>query len=267
MQNKENSAEERTKTLQNVIKGYLDQIVMNPTFETIEKDFHAIDRLGSVLIILTVTSDAIHEKGREFDEEHAKSMPYEHFMNIKSTLINIATSDCKQIKENELKELRRITWDLCSRKCLLNYLSRELQWAAVSILSASYISSIVLLRSVFELLIGIATRQTGSMNNRISSIWFLSKNDKKKFSKLWKELCGWAHPYGSWVKNTCSVFMAHKPTYHPVLCENCIGKLEQITDLLLVVTTKKFKIDKKNIKVKLAKHKVDLSRYPIFLGM
>jgi len=267
MQNEKNNVEERTKILQNVIKGYLNQRVMDPTFETIEKDFNAIDRLGSVLIILTVSSDAINRKGSKFDEEHAKNMSYERFMDITSTLTNIASSNCEQIKENELKELRGITWDLCSRRCLLNYLSRELQWVTVSILSASYISSIVLLRSVFELLIGIATRQTGSMTSRIRSIWFLSKNDKKRLSKLWEELCGWAHPYGNWVKNTCSVFMGYKPMYHQILCENCVGKLEQITDFLLVVTTKKFKIGKKDIREELAKHKVCLSRYPLFMGM
>jgi len=266
MQNKENSAKEKAKILQNVIKEYLDQIVIHPTLETVEKDFHAIDRLGSVHIILAVSSEEIHKEGSKFDEDYAKSLTYEQYMYIKNTLTNMISSDCEQIKKNELKELGKITWDLCSRKCLLNYLSRELDWVTVSILSASYISSIVLLRSVFELLIGIATRQTGSMTNRISSIWFLSKNDKKKLNKLWGELCEWAHPYGSWVKNTCSVFMAYKPMYHPVLCENCVEKLEQITDLLLVVTIKKFKINKEDLKMKLAKYKVDLSKYPIFMN-
>lgn len=264
MQNRGKVVKELSKTLQKVIGSYLDDFVKEPTFETVEKDFHAQDKIADVLLLLQISTKTILEKGTKFDGEYARCMSYQDFLKLTNTLTDIVNSRREQINDKKLRMLAKTKWDLCSRKCLLSYVSRQLNWTAISILSASYISSIIVMRSVFELLIRIATRRTGSMNNRIHSIVFLSSKEKSKLKKLWKELCSWAHPYEKWIKKTCPIFIAYKPMYHPKLCKECTNKLEKITDLLLVITVEKFGIDGREIAKKAKEAKVDFSDYTFF---
>jgi len=254
---------EAKKMLKAIIGGYIENYVRDPTFETIEKDLPAIDKIGNALVMLQVSSRAIFKKGSKFNEEATMCLSKEQYLDITDKLINMVGSEGERNREEDIKELGKITWQLCTRRCLLNYLHRLLHSIAVSILSASYICSMILLRSAFELLIGIATRKEGSMADRISSVRFLSSSEKRKLKHLWKELCGWTHPYKKWIRKTCPTFIAFKPIHHPTLCKKCISKLENITDLLLLVTVEKFKVSRRYLKSKAKKSKVDLSSYPM----
>lgn len=222
------------ENLQKVIGVFIDAHVKEPIFETIEKDFNAQATIADILDLFNISWEIMQKHGIEFDKEYLKGLPREEIeRRIKILSDFIKSKGCKEDKTSE--EAIKILRSGSSNKYLLIYLDREIKWIAISILSASYVSSLVLMRSTFELLIGIATKETGSMKRRIESIEFLSPDEKKEIMKIWKELCGWSHPYGKWIKEICPIFAGYGPLYHPTLCKSCIQKLKKVTDLLLVL--------------------------------
>jgi hypothetical protein len=128
----------------------------------------------------------------------------------------------------------------------LGYLGKVYQSALLLIGATDYLGAMILLRSVFELLIGIATTKPGLMRGRISSISFLDSDEKNNLQKLWNELSTWAHPYGKWVKNVCPKFYGIGRNYHPVLFGQCLGYSDQILDLMLTITVDHFKLSPEN---------------------
>jgi hypothetical protein len=97
----------------------------------------------------------------------------------------------------------------------LGYLRKVYQSALLLIGATDYLGGIILLRSIFELLIGIATTESGSMRAKISSIKYLESNEKDNLHTLWNELSAWAHPYGKWTKNICPNFIWLRPKLSP----------------------------------------------------
>jgi hypothetical protein len=97
-------------------------------------------------------------------------------------------------------------------------------------------------RSIFELLIGIATQKNGSMRDRISSISFMDGNEKDDLQKLWNELNAWAHPYGKWFKNICPMFYGFGRNHHPEMFNKCMEYSDKILDFMLTITIDHFKI-------------------------
>jgi len=250
----------QAKELRNIIERYIDQNVKIPTFETVDKDFHAQDRIASILTLLRVSLDCIREQGSFFDEEYMSSVnltkqEWERQVDIlvKDVYIDRTSQEGAKILES-----------YSTRKYLLAYVNKEMNWVAVSILSASYISASILMRSIFELLIGIATRKTGKMGDRIETISFLSPKEKIEMRKLWGDLCSWSHPYGKWVKEACPVFISFRPMFHSRLCTLSIGRLERLTDLLLVIALEKFKVDKEDLLRRINKYKIDVSNLTLF---
>jgi hypothetical protein len=152
-----------------------------------------------------------------------------------------------------------------TRKNLLPYLTRELDWVVVSILSASYISASIIMRSILELLIGISTTSSGTTSSHISRIPFLSTEEKRLVLRLYRHLCGWAHPYGRWTKEVCPVFISNRPMYHPRLCKQSLKELEKIVDLLLTIAIEKFGVSKDSILKVVKRYKIDTSGLPLFL--
>jgi hypothetical protein len=120
------------------------------------------------------------------------------------------------------------------------------------------------MRSILELLIGIATRETGSMSKRIGSIPFIDPEEKKKVDELWGEFCAWSHPYRKWEEEVCPIFALQKPIYYQRLCKMSLDKLERIIDLLLVIALEKFEIDKQGILSKLNTRSVGTPNLTLF---
>jgi len=246
------------RELRKVVEGYLDNNVKVPAFDTIDKDFHAQDRIANILLLLRATVGCIKRQGLDFDKDYLKQLSKPEIDKQIHILGEfVSTGQLSQ----ETKEILKSD---SSRKYLLSYLTRELNWVAISILSASYISAYILMRSIFELLIGIATRKTGPMSERIDGISYFSKEERKQVSRLWRDLCGWSHPYGKWTKEVCSIFISHKPMYHPKLCTQSIEKLEKLVDMLLVIALENFEIDKEHILNKVKKYKINASNFPFF---
>ena len=252
------SEEKAREELQKAIEKYIDRNVKVPAFETIEKDFYAQGKLAEILVILTVTVACIQKQGLDIDKDYAKLLNKQELeKNIEVLEEFIQTGTLSQ-------EAAKIMESFSSRKYLLAYLLRELNWVAVSVLSASYVSAHIIMRSVFELLVGIATKKTGSMSERIKSIPFLSPEEQKEIQKLWGDLCSWSHPYNKWTKEMCPIFVLRGPMYHPVLCKQCLEELEKLLDLLLVVGLEKFEVNREYIVSEVKKHKIDTSNLTFF---
>jgi hypothetical protein len=132
-----------------------------------------------------------------------------------------------------------------------------------------YLGGIILLRSVFELLIGIATTENSSMRAKISSINYLESNEKDNLQTLWNELSAWAHPYGKWTKNICPILYGCGQNYHQETFIRCLSYSDQVLDLLLVITIDHFKLSPKNYidkyrEISETSTIVEFSRLPMF---
>jgi len=195
------------------------------------------------------TRDALAEKMRvvlscQLIDPFIKSMTYDPFITIRLSnvlvLLNISeeiimlhdknapsTSDNKKVKEKIL---------------YLGYLSKIYRNALYLLGATDYIGSIILLRGVFELLVGISTERKGGMRERINSISFLKYNERGKVYKLWRELSAWSHPYGKWIKNICPLFYSVGKNYHPDLLNQCLGYSDSILDFMLTITIEHFEL-------------------------
>ena len=126
------------------------------------------------------------------------------------------------------------------------YLGKLYKSALLLIGATYYLGGIILLRSIFELLIRIATTENSSMRAKISSINYLESNEKDNLQTLWNELSAWAHPYGKWTKNICPILYGCGQNYHQETFKRCLSYSDQVLDLLLVITIDHFKLSPKN---------------------
>jgi hypothetical protein len=213
------------------------------------------------MLLVKKLNGLIYKHGSDFDKEYACQLSQTE-ISKKLAILNevIESEDFNELQERiNIEEVEDVFSDFSSRKCLLTYLSRELNWITISILSASYVSSMILMRATFELITGIASRDTGGMVCRIASISFVNESEKDALKKLWNRLCAWGHPYGKWLKEICPIYSAHEPVYHKALCEMCIGELEKIVDFYVVVALAKYEIKIPMFVAMLKKYKLDIT--------
>ena len=229
--------------LKEVIEDYLNKFVKLPTFETCENDIFAQHKIVCCLTLLTMSIHVIQKKGVCVDLEYLKELPEQKREKRIKSLEKII----KKLEEGEgSEEAIKIMKDSHTRKFLLPYLEREFNWVVVSILSASYISAFVLMRSILELLVEIATNKRGSSTKEsIKSISFLSSTEQGEIKNFWKHLSGWSHPYGGkWEREVCPIYISHRPRYHVKFCTQAIEDLMKLVDFFLVIGLEKFKISK-----------------------
>jgi hypothetical protein len=121
------------------------------------------------------------------------------------------------------------------------------------------------MRSVFELLINLATTQSGGMSKRVDGVPYLTLDEKRTIKRTWKELCSWGHPYEKWLENICPIYISYKPImYHPKHFEGCVNLLEKIIDIYLVVSKEYFGMDTDRLREKNKGGLIDFSAFPIF---
>jgi hypothetical protein len=246
--------------LRQVVEKYLDLNVKTPAFQTI-KDFNVQERLANMLLLVDASAKLILASGSDFVGDYLQTHKitkeeWERQIDILVRAVYAGKTDREAI---EITNLFR------TRKNLLPYLTRELDWVVVSILSASYISASIIMRSILELLIGISTTSSGTTGSRIREIRFLSTEEKRLVLKLYRHLCGWTHPYGKWTKEICPVFISKRPMYHPRLYKQSLKELEEIVDLFLTIGIEKFGISKDSILKLVKRYKIDTSGLPLFL--
>jgi len=152
----------------------------------------------------------------------------------------IVEFDKKQFEAGRTIEATR------EKTLFLGYLGKVYQSALLLIGATDYLGAMILLRSVFELLIGMATIESGSMRDKISSIDTLDSDEKSNLQKLWNELSAWVHPYGKWVKNICPKFYGVGRNYHPTIFRKCLTYSDQVLDFLLTITVDHFKLGPEN---------------------
>jgi len=192
--------------LKSHIKKVLDREILDPFMNSISYDSIVSLKLSNAFVLMELSERLIIE----FDKSETDS-----------------DKDINSIKEKNL---------------YLGYLGKVFKSSLILIGATDYLGAIVLLRSVFELLIGIATDNTGSMKERIFSINYLKESEKKSIHKFWNELSAWAHPYGKWIKNICPKFYGIGRNHHPAIFEQCLNYTDYILDLMLTITVEQFRL-------------------------
>ncbi len=260
------SEQQLVEQLRSVVSKYIEQRVTNPAIETVSENILGQARLTSLLSLADLIIVDSRKHGITYDKEFLEKLPVEEIEARISALGAFIESEGEQSEggESSSKSAMEYLKNDDSKIYLNEYLGREIHWASISLLSASYISSLVLMRSVFELIIGIATRETGGMKERIESISILSVDEQKKTKKLWYRLCAWGHPYGKWFSEVCPAYVAHKPIFHPRLFDLCLKELTEIIDFYAAVATNKFDLDRERVRAKLIDRKIDYEDLNIF---
>jgi hypothetical protein len=256
------------RKIQRIVTNYLRHYVNNPAMETVEKGTIAQDRIVNILLLMNNIIKLIHKEGEIVDREYLDELTIVQKMDSINILEHFKKSYEEEVdirkNDPQIAEAFLILKKGLNKKHLFIYLERELNWIIISVFSASYISAYVLMRSVFELMIGISTNATGGMSDRISKIRFLNYNEKAIIKKTWKNLCQWAHPYGKWEQKVCPVFYSHKPIYHEALCENCLNVIEILIGFLFAIAINKYGVDKKQVNVMIKKYKLSVSKHVFF---
>lgn len=254
--------------LRKLVTSYLDKQVITPSLETVETGLHEQGQLISLLLLSRVVTGMVRKKGLDFDKHYLASLPPEEIERRIEVLGRFLESgkSCPLADESVHKDAYDYLVSDSSHKHLLTYLGREIDWIVVSVLSASYISALVLMRSVLELLVSIATRATGSMKERLEAIPFLETTEIKNLLNLWNRLCGWAHPYGRWVKEVCPSYVVHGPMYHPGLCATCLNELQKTVDFFVVIVLEKYEIPARELLSEIQEHNISLAGFELILS-
>ena len=231
--------------LKDKIKNFLDSYVTKPAMQTVEKEIEVQQDVVVIFMLHKITESFILDHGEDYYPGYLDSCGKEQFVEMKQNLKDFINGDADDVVAKKASEIMQ---KFINKKHLMAYLEREIKWIGISILSASYISSFILIRSVFELLVGISTDKTGSMSERIESIKFFKADEKKNVKKLWNKLNAWAHPYGKWEKEICPIYYSAEPLYHPKIYKECHEYYLALTDIFLVIAVERFKITAFEIK-------------------
>lgn len=245
--------------LKAVISNYLGTYVSNPAIETATKNIEGQASLANLLTLVdSVTTEAI-EKGLDYDHNFLRSLSPDEIEKRIQSFSEFLDSDNDITSEMSDEVATYLDVD-GSKKFLLYYFIREMHWIVISVLSASYVSSLVQMRAAFELVVGIATRETSGMNERIDSILYFGPEEKSQLKKLWRRLCAWGHPYGKWIADVCPVYAGHKPLYHAQLFDMCLRELQSLVDFFVSVAISKYDLDRAMLLTNLAKNHVDVTK-------
>jgi hypothetical protein len=182
---------------------------------------------------------------REFIDPFIDSIRQDPVISLKLSNAFVLLKVSEQLiveLDKKLVEAGKNVEDVREKTLFLGYLGKVYQSALLLIGATDYLGAMILLRSVFELLIGVATTEDGSMRTRIFSISYLDSYENDNMQKLWNELSAWAHPYGKLVKNICPKFYGIGRYHHPVMFSQCLGYSDQILDLMLTITLDHFKL-------------------------
>jgi hypothetical protein len=220
-----------------LVKKYLDDYVNSPALDLMENDIITHLSFPNILVLLKVTKEQIIHNGISFDKEKFNDLTEIEQTKVKKVLEDYISTG------NETEEVKDLFKNIYSKKYLIFYVIREMNWALISIMSASYISANILMRSILELLVKYSTTNRGGLKTQIDSIGYLEDTEKKTLKNLWEDLNSWAHPFEHWEKSICPVYMSHKPLFHKTLCEQSLDYLYTLTDFLIIIGLGKYNIN------------------------
>jgi hypothetical protein len=219
-------------------KKYINIVTVKPFLETYKTAAISLD-LINVDLLFQGLPKLIFKKAQTLDTELLKSLSTPEIQTRLSVYKKVMESD--ELSDEALKYMQSDN----SRQYLFSYLSSLGRSIIVTIYSTSYISSLILMRSFFELLIGITTIKTGSFKDTIESISFLTEDEKNQLKLLWKNLCSWSHPYGKWIKEICPLYELNTPKFNEKLFKICFENLMSLLDFLIVIVIEKYEINPK----------------------
>lgn len=252
------------KAISKIVMDILNNYVTKPAIETVNNDFHVQDKIAEVFLLTEMLCEVIVERGTILDTTTStEKINYQEWerrkISIEKFIDNLEKANDKEFKIPE--EVQQIIKIYSAKKHLPLYFNREIKWICISVLSASYISSYVLMRSCFELLVNISTKNKNGMKDKLFSIEFFKEAEKRKLLKLWRHLCKWAHPHKQWTKEVCPIYVNHNPAYHPKLANDSIKTLEKIVGFFLVVALNVFDLEKDYIAKIAKKSHININKF------
>ena len=251
------------KRVQTAVSAYLDNHVSKPALETVANDPMGQARVANLKVLIHAIFDDARVHGIDYDKDFLASLATEEVEERIKVLREFTESKdpAGHRSRDVAQKAAQYMASGNSRKFIFEYVKRELNWIVVSTLSASYVSALILMRSVLELLVGIATHKTGNMRDRVGSIACFDKAEKKRLTCLWDRLCAWSHPYGKWVKEVCPVYSGLAPIYHPKLFGLCLDELMELADLLATVVVTKYELEPARLATQLNEERIDLAGF------
>ena len=189
-----NPSKQENDMVQDQIRVVLEREIVEPFIRSVCSDVEVSLKLSSALVLTRYTEQIVVKLPIDDNLEHNK------------------------IKECHL---------------FLGYFGKIYQSSLFSLGSTDYLSAIILMRALFELLVGISTDLNGSMKKRINSIYFFDEQEKKDLTKTWDLLCAWAHPYGKWEKYVCAKAFGTGRVYNPSLFKQSLDYSQNILDFML----------------------------------
>jgi hypothetical protein len=254
--------------LREAITRFLEKYVTKPTIDTATGNIEGQASVANLNALIGIIDGAVQSEGIEYDAFYLRSLSKKEIEARINALSKAAEADDGANEMDVDAATRALSYlhEDRSNKYLFSYAIREFNWITVSLLSASYISTLVLTRSAFELAIGIGSRERGSMQCRLGAMHFLTGVEAVAVKDQWYRLCAWGHPYGKWAKEICPIFLRHEPTYHPVLFSLCLDELTQLSDLFCSIAVEKYDLDREKLSRLLEIHNVSLDKLPMLRG-
>ncbi len=239
---------------------YIDSQTSKPVVISFDENPDIAIKIGNLLVAFNACIKSISNCQYDFSSRTSSSIS----QNDINRLEILTKKHC--FSEDDKLFFGKLVSKSCSKPCLIPYISEQINWIVVSILSAHYLSSIILMRSIFELTIDLLASTGSGMSTKINSISFFDNNNKKDIKKTWRSLCSWSHPYEKWLNNMCSTYMAHSPLYHPEHFKTSIEFLEKVMDIFLVVCKEHFTMNIQELRKKVEELSIDLSYFRLFIS-
>jgi len=195
---------------------------------------------------------------REVVDPFIKSMCTDIMTSIKLTNAIYLTKYTETLVDKSLSDLSKKSQMPQNMKEIVlfsGYFGKIYKSSLYLLGATDYLGSIILMRSLFELLIGISTEVTGKMKEeRIDSINFLDVDEKKKLYEFWRTLCTIAHPYGKWLKEVCPIAYSADHSYQPHMFKQCLAYSDSLLDFMLTVIVEVLHLSSEEYKNCLAAH-------------
>lgn len=236
--------------LKAAIARYLQDYVVSPATGLVNTDFTSQDDIANLLVLHRLLRDAAQADAGMAVDRYLRNVVDEHASDNDLELPQLLSQLAQQ--GEHMVELRTV---FCS------YIFSLANAICIAILSASYLSALIVTRSLLELLVGLGSGRTGSMADKIEALAMLAPDEKKVISDSWRELCGWSHPHGRWLKRLCPVLVAKGPLHHPMFTRECLAYLGICTDLAFAVGFDKFNMDADSVRSQCTDQHVDYRRF------
>jgi len=186
-----------------------------------------------------------------------KSMCTDIMISIKLTNAIYLTTYTEMLIDKSLSDLSKKSQPPQNMKEIIlftGYFGKIYKSSLYLLGATDYLSSIILMRSLFELLIGISTKVKGGMKERLDSIDFLSSEEKKILKKFWNNLCAWSHPYNKWLKKVCPIAYSADRFYQPHMFKQGLAHSDNLLDFMLTVIVEVLHLSSEEYKDCLAAH-------------